>query len=99
MPDFNFNTFDFMITEENDVMLLLYARNTAPENPAVQLNYDEHNIVLTRNKDDVLTLENVEDTIFDNIQDDNTLLVCEIEPSDNEEEAEIVYTYEADIVD
>ena len=79
-------------------MLLLYARDTAPENPAVQLNYDEHNIVLSRNAEDVLTLENVEDEIFDNLQDDNTLLVCEIEPTDSEDDAEIVYTYEANII-
>ena len=87
-----------MVTDENDVMLLLYARDTAPENPAVQLNYDEHNIVLSRNAEDVLTLENVEDEIFDNLQDDNTLLVCEIEPTDSEDDAEIVYTYEANII-
>ncbi len=97
MPDFN--TFDFMVTDENDVMLLLYARETAPENPTVRLNNDEHSIILTRNQEDVLTLENVEDEIFDNLQDDTTLLVCEIEPSDNEEDAEIVYTYEAEIVE
>ena len=97
MPDFN--TFDFMVTDENDVMLLLYARETAPENPTVLLNSDEHSIILTRNQEDVLTLENVEDEIFDNLQDDSTLLVCEIEPSDNEEDAEIVYTYEAEIVE
>ncbi len=97
MPDFN--TFDFMITDENDVMLLLYARNTAPENPQIQLNPQEHNIVLSRNSDDVITLEGIEDEIFNNLQEENTLLVCEIEPSDNEEEAEIVYTYEAQIVE
>lgn len=93
----NFNTFDFMVTDENEVMLLLYARDTIPEAPTVKLKQDEHNIILTRNKDDVLTLENVEDSIFDNLQDDSSLLVCEIEPSDNEEESEIVYTYEATI--
>lgn len=97
MPDFN--TFDFMVTDENDVMLLLYARETAPENPTVKLNKDEHNIILTRSQEDVLTLEDVEDEIFDNLQDDTTLLVCEIEPSENEEDAEIVYTYEAEIIE
>lgn len=97
MPDFN--TFDFMITEDNEVMLLLYARNTAPEKPSVKLNYDAHNIILTRNQEDILTLENVEDKIFDNLQEDNSLLVCEIDPTDNEEESEIVYTYEAIIID
>lgn len=97
MPDFN--TFDFMVTDENDVMLLLYARDTAPEDPQVQLNPNEHNIVLSRNENDVITLEDVEDEIFNNLQEENTLLVCEIEPSDSEEEAEIVYTYEARIAE
>ena len=97
MPDFN--TFDFMVTDENDVMLLLYARDTAPKDPQVQLNPNEHNIVLSRNENDVITLEDVEDEIFNNLQEENTLLVCEIEPSDSEEEAEIVYTYEAQIAE
>ena len=55
--------------------------------------------MLSRNSDDVITLEGIEDEIFNNLQEENTLLVCEIEPSDSEEEAEIVYTYEARIVE
>lgn len=97
MPDFN--TFDFMVTDENEVMLLLYARNTAPENPVVKLNYDEHNITLTRNSEDIVSLDGVDDEIFDNLQDEASLLVCEIEPTENEDESEIVYTYEASIID
>lgn len=95
----DFNTFDFMITDENEVMLLLYARDTAPQNPKAKLNYEEHSIILTRNGEDVVTLENIENEVFDDLQDENTLLVCEIEPTENEDESEIVYTYEADIID
>lgn len=95
----NYNTFDFIITDENEVLLLLYARDTAPQNPTAKLNYDEHTVILSRNSDDVITLENVEDEIFDDLQEEHTLLVCEIEPTENEDENEIVYTYEADILD
>lgn len=97
MPDFN--TFDFMVTDENEVLLLLYARESEPQEPTVELNYDEHTIVLKRNEDDFLTLENIEDEIFDDLQEEDTLLVCEIAPTEDDEEEEIVYTYEADIID
>ena len=59
----------------------------------------KHNITLTRNSEDIVSLDGVEDEIFDNLQDEASLLVCEIEPTENEDESEIVYTYEASIVD
>lgn len=95
----DFNTFDFMITDENEVMLLLYARESEPNNPSVKLNAENHSIELTRNEDDIITLEEVEDEVFENLQDESSLLVCELEPTDNEEENEIIYTYEAEIID
>ncbi len=95
----DYNTFDFMVTDENEVMLLLYARNSEPKNPTVHLNYEKHSIVLRRNEEDEITLEQIEDLIFDDLQDENTLLVCEIAPTEKEDENEIIYTYEADIID
>lgn len=97
MPDMN--TFDFMITEEDDVLLLLYARETAPDRPAVQLRPEEHIVNLFRNDDEALSLEGVEDAVFENLKEESTLLVCELAPTDNEDENEIVYTYEADIIE
>jgi len=93
----DYNIFDFMVTEENDVMLLLYARDTAPDNPSVRLDAENHTVELRRNDEDTLTLKEVEDEIFENLIDEETLLVCEIAPTDNEEENEIIYTYEAEI--
>lgn len=93
----DYNTFDFMVTEENDVMLLLYARNTAPENPHVRLNSAGHTVELQRNDEDTVTLQEVEDEIFENLTDEETLLVCEIAPTENDDESEIIYTYEAEI--
>lgn len=93
----DYNTFDFMVTDENDVMLLLYARDTAPENPQVRLNSAGHSVELQRNAEDTVTLQEVEDEIFENLADEETLLVCEIAPTENDDESEIIYTYEAEI--
>lgn len=95
----DYNIFDFMVTENNDVMLLLYARDSAPNNPGVILDAENHSVELHRNDDDIVTLSGVEDEIFDNLTDEATLLVCEIAPTENEEENEIIYTYEAEIAE
>jgi hypothetical protein len=94
----NLNSFDFMVTEESGVILLMYARDSAPDDPAVQLFPEQHKINIYRTDDEALSLEDVEDNIFTNLQGQTTLLVCELSPTENEGENEIVYTYEADIV-
>lgn len=93
------NKYDFLISDENEVMLLLYARDIAPEEPVVRLSSEQKTIELYRRRDDAFTLENVEDQIFTLLKDEPNLLVCEIYPTDNPDETEIVYTYEATIVE
>lgn len=95
------NIFDFMITDLGEVMLVLYARDTPPhENPGVILDPEEHAIELFRTDNEAMTLEQVSDDVFKNLENEQTLLVCEINPNDadNPEEAEIVYAYEAEII-
>ena len=99
MPDLN--TFDFMITDEGDVMLVMFARDIEPhENPAVILYPEDHVIEFYRSDTEAMTLEEVDDDVFKNLENEPTLLVCEINPDDSEnpEEAEIVYAYEAEII-
>lgn len=95
----NNNTYDFIISDENEVMLILYSRDTAPENPAVRLNANEHIVELYRNAQDALTLQYVDSEVFSNLEEEDNLLVCEIQPTENPDETEIVYTYEAPIVE
>lgn len=95
----DFNSYDFMITEENEVMLLLYARETPPNNSTIHLNPDEKKIELYRNENDALTLDEVEDDIFNNLQNETSLLICELAPTENDEENEIIYAYEAEITE
>ena len=62
MPDMN--TFEFLITEEDDVALLLYAREGKADRALVRLFRNEQKVEFYRNEEDELTLENVEDNVF-----------------------------------
>lgn len=96
-PDFNI--FDFMVSEDGEVMLMLYARQTPPsENPTVKFNQYEQTVELTRNPDVILNLENIEENILQNLQNAENLLVCELNPNSTDDESEIVYAYEAKII-
>ena len=96
---FDVNTFDFMISEENEVMLVIYARDIAPEDPIARLDPENKKVELYRRKNDAFSLENVSDDVFELLKDEDNLLVCEIMPTENPDETEIVYTYEATLVD
>ncbi|MBQ7632631.1 MAG: hypothetical protein IJS88_00770 [Alphaproteobacteria bacterium] len=96
--NFDINTFDFLISEENEVMLILYARDIAPEDPIVRLNPENNTIELYRMKNDAFTLEKVDNEVFELLKNEKNLLVCEILPTENPDETEIVYTYEAIII-
>lgn len=95
----NNDTYDFLISEENEVMLILSSRNSAPENPAVRLDAENHLIELYRNTEDAVTLQYVDSDVFTNLAEDESLLVCEIQPTDDPDETEIVYVYHAVIVE
>ena len=93
-----FDGFDFIITEEDDVMLVIYARKGNQENPVVELNPQNNSLILHRNKDDVVTLENVSKEVFDILNEEQVLLITEVVPTENELEHEIKQVYEAQIM-
>lgn len=93
----NENTYDFIINEEDEVMLLLYVRAGEPKNASIEINLDDHSAILRRNDDDGVTIDRIPDDVFDSLQDADTLLVCELSHSENEDDTEIVHAYEADI--
>lgn len=96
---FDVNTFDFLISEDNDVLLVIYARDIEPNEPIVRLNPEQKTVELYRRKNDAFTLESVDEEVFNLLSREEKLLVCEILPTENPEETEIVYTYEATIVE
>ena len=91
----DFDGFEFIITEEDDIMLIIYARSTNPENPEVELNKEQKRVILRRNSTDVVTLENVEDKILNNLSEEKALLIAEVVPTDNPLEHEVKQVYNA----
>ena len=46
-----FETYDFLINDEDETMLLLYVREGEPQNATITLNPDEKSAVLHRRDD------------------------------------------------
>ena len=93
-------TYDFVVNDEDEVMLLLYASDTPPaEATRIVLDPENNSAELFRNEDESIVLDAVPDSIFDSLADADKLLVCELSDTENEEDSKIVYAYEADIED
>ena len=93
-----FDGFEFIVTEEDDVMLIIYARSGNPENPAVEMVSKKKQIILHRNSKDIVTLENVDDNVFENLNGEKVLLIAEVMPTENPLENEIKQVYNARIL-
>lgn len=97
------NSYDFIINDEDEVMLLLYAEDSEPKNATIEIDVENMSAILHRNDEDSIMLESIPEDVLDSLQDADTLLVCELShnqsESDNEDddETQIVYAYEADI--
>jgi len=91
----NNNTYDFIVSDENEIMLILPSQDGAPENPIIYLDAEEGTVELYRNNHDAVTLEHVDGEVFALLNEKGSLLVCEIQPTENPEDTEIIYTYEA----
>ena len=92
-----FDSYDFIVNEEDEVMLLLYARDSEPKNAVFEIDTENASAVLHRNDTDGIMINKLSADVFDNLQDADSLLVCELKPTDNEDDTEIIYAYEADI--
>ena len=91
------DTFDFIINDEDEVMLLIFARESDPKEPVIEINPDEKTAILHRNNGDEILLQDVPGEVIDSLQDADTLLVCELSHEEKEEDSRIVRAYEADI--
>lgn len=99
MSEEKFDTYDFLLNDEDEAMLLLYVREGAPEDPSIAINLDDKSAILIRNATDEVTLSGIPDDVLDAMQDADKLLVCELSIEDDEKETKIVYAYEAEIND
>lgn len=93
-----FDAFDFIINEEDEVMLLLYAREGEAKDAVIEIDAGNRSAVLYRNEEDGVVIDRIPDDAFDSLQDADSLMVCELSREEREEDVEIVRTYEADIV-
>jgi len=98
MPE-TFDTFDFLVNDEDEVMLLLYERDGEPSSsPHIEFDEESKSAFLYRSDSDVLQLDNIPDNIFDSLQDADKLLICELsKEEDKDGDNAIRYAYEADI--
>ncbi len=92
-----FNFFDFVVNEEDEAMLLLYARDDEPQAPRIELDIDNRAAVLYRRPDEAIELEDIPAEAIDSMADADKLLVCELSKEEKGDDSDIVYAYEADI--
>lgn len=93
----DFETYDFLINDEDEVMLLLYVRDGEPADASFEFNLDDKSAVLHRNPQDNISLSSLPDDVLDSLQDADKLLVCELSIESNDKDTQIVYAYEAEI--
>lgn len=98
MDETELNSYDFVVNDEDEVMLLLHAQDSEPHASRFEIDMDEKSAILVRNENDEILLEGIDDNILDSLQDEDKLLVCELRVGETDDDTQIVYAYEADIV-
>ena len=93
----NSNFYDFIINEDDEIMLLLYAKDTKPEQPHIDIDAQNKQAFLYRSKNDGVLIEDISDEILDILYEADKLLICELSNEDNEEDIKIINAYEAEI--
>lgn len=94
-----FETYDFLINDEDEVMLLLYVRPGEPVDPSFNLDIENQSGMLCRNDTDKILLKDIPADIIDSLQEADKLLVCELSVEQDDKDTRIVYAYEAEITD
>lgn len=99
MANEEFETYDFLVNDEDEAMLLLYVRPGEPKDSTIDIDRTERSGVLHRNSEDDILLTDIPAEVIDSLNDADKLLVCEMSIEDKEEDTQIVYAYEAEIND
>ncbi len=94
-----FETYDFLINDEDEVMLLLYVREGEPQNALLEINIKQCSAILHRNATDNINLTDIPEDVLDSLQDADKILVCELSIETDEKDTQIIYAYEAEITD
>ncbi len=95
--DEEYESFDFVVNDEDEVMLLLYEREGTPHEAFLEIDKDDNSAVLQRNPNDVILLEEIPEDVLDSLEEADTILVCELSREANEDETKIMQAYEAEV--
>lgn len=90
-----FNVFDFVVNEENEVMLLIYVREEGPQNPILKIDLDNSSASLFRNNNEIIELSDIEEDTMLLLEKQESILVCELSIEEDYDETEIVHAYDA----
>ncbi|MBE6448854.1 MAG: hypothetical protein E7018_06140 [Alphaproteobacteria bacterium] len=99
MENADFETYDFLINEEDEAMLLLYVREGSPSSPSIDIDPNNKSAILHRNANDHINLEAIPDDVIDSLAEADKLLICELSIEKDEKDTKIIYAYEAEIND
>lgn len=93
----NRNMFQFVPTEDGELVLFIYAREGEADRPLARLLPEKKTIEFYRSGEDAFELKPIDNSIFANLETKKNLLVCEILPAEHENEVEICNSYVAEI--
>ncbi len=91
-----FDSYDFLINEDDEVMLLLYAKESKPEDAYMVVDFDNKSAELYRNANDCVVINDISEDILSALQLEDSILVCELS-RDEGKEPKMIYAYEAQI--
>ena len=97
MTENSFNTYEFIINDDDEIMLLLYSQEGSPDKPVLDVMLEENKAVLYRSKDKGIIIEDISDDVLDMLSDIDKILVCELSAEDNEDDTLLTNAYEATI--
>lgn len=93
----NRNMFQFVPTEDDELVLFIYAREGMQDRPVLRLIPQEHRIEFYRSGEDVFNLNEIDETTMAKLEHKKNILVCEVLPAENTGEVEISNSYLIDI--
>ena len=99
MTSEEFETYDFLINDEDEAMLLLYVREGEPQNATIEIDPKKRSAILHRRPGDDVFLDDIPEDALDSMADADKLLVCELSIEKDEKDTQIIYAYEVEIND
>ena len=87
--------YELLENDNNEIMVLLYAVDSAPQDPSFTINEKRSCMILHRNPEDNVSITGLALETFQKLKKLDTLYVCEMNYSEDEnEENKIVYAYQ-----